>query len=155
MSRGYVGRPMEILLVEDGLLDARLAIAALRRLPFRVRLTLATDGDEAVRCLLRQAEFGEMPRPDIVLLDLVLPKVDGLEILKLIRTTEKLRAIPVVVLTASNSPEDRCRCESFRVDHFLSKPVRLDRFIELVKAFKLHWQEDIILPFAKDEHETP
>jgi len=145
---------MQILLVEDGLLDARVAIAALRKLPFRVRLTLACDGEEAARCLLRQAEFGEMPQPDIVLLDLVLPKLDGLDVLKLIRTTDGLRAIPVVVLTASNSPEDRCRCEAYRVDHFLSKPVRLERFIELVKAFKRHWHEDIILPFAKDDPET-
>ncbi|MFO0871641.1 MAG: response regulator [Pirellulales bacterium] len=146
MSGGYVGRPMEILLVEDSQLDARLTILSLRRVPFRYRLTLVRDGAEALRFLLREGIYREAPAPDVVLLDLLLPEIDGLEVLGRIRAADNLERIPVVVLSASDSESDREKCQHLHVDQFIQKPVNVEKFLRMINDLEQHWQKDIILP---------
>ena len=106
-----VGRPMEILLVEDSLLDAHITIAALKDGGIKHRLTLIRDGMETMEFLLQQNKFSNAPRPDLILLDLLLPKKDGLEVLAEIRADHDLLNIPVVILTASDQTEDQEKCE--------------------------------------------
>lgn len=141
-----VGRPIEILLVEDSLIDARLSMAALRKGLTRHRLTLVCDGDEALRFLRREGIFARAPRPDIILLDLVLPKRDGLAVLADIKADPALQEIPVVVMTASDAEEDRQQCEAMHVDDYITKPVNLDKFLQVMQRVRKHLQQDVILP---------
>jgi two-component system, chemotaxis family, response regulator Rcp1 len=141
-----IGRPMEILLVEDSLLDARLTIHALRRSGLPHRLTLILDGAEAMEFLLQEGRFALAPRPDLILLDLLLPKKSGLEILADLKDNPLLNGIPVVILTATEDDETREQAEAFRVEHFLRKPVHFDRFLQMVKELRHHWHHDLILP---------
>src|SRR6185437_4800433 len=99
MSSQTIGRPMEILLVEDGLVDARVTIAALRKGMIQHRLTLNRDGLEAMEFLRQEGKFARAPRPDLILLALCLPKKDGREVLAEIKADDSLRSIPVVVMT--------------------------------------------------------
>jgi len=146
MNQETVGRSMEILLVEDSLVDARLAIEALKRGEIKHRLTLVRDGGEALEFLQRAGRFLQVPRPDLVLLDLYLPKRDGREVLASIRSEPDLKRVPVVVLTASEAHEDLVRSELLQVDAYMVKPVDLKKFVELVKQFKHFWHADVILP---------
>ena len=146
MSGETVGRPMEILLVEDSLTDAQLAIEALRRGQVKHRLTLVRDGAEAMTFLRQEGPFAKAPRPDLILLDLQLPKMDGREVLKQVKSDEKLKQIPVVILTASQTHEDILKSEDLFVDSYMIKPVDLDKFLEVVKQLKKFWLEDVILP---------
>jgi chemotaxis family two-component system response regulator Rcp1 len=137
---------MEILLIEDGLLDARVAIGALKRGGFRHRLTLVRDGSEAIEFLRQQGRFTLAPRPDLILLDLMLPKKSGLDVLNEIKQDEELRAIPVVVMTNSIAEEDELQCRSLNVDEYIVKPLNLDKFLELVRKLKKFWLNDVTLP---------
>jgi len=141
-----VGRPMEILLVEDGLLDARVAIEALREGQVQHRLTLIRDGIEAMEFLHQEGRFIQAPRPDLVLLDLMLPKKSGLEVLKEVRRDLGLKDLPVVVLTASDAEEDKVKCEMFAVDAYIQKPVNLRKFLSVIKQLQRFWLDDVILP---------
>ncbi len=146
MKHEMVGRPMEILLVEDDLLQARLAIEALKRGGIQHRMTLVRDGQEALDFLQRQGVFARVPSPDLILLDLRLPKVDGLDVLLVVKGDEELGRIPVVIMTSSQEEEDRLRCQMLNVEAFMTKPVRLAEFLSLVKELRRFWQEDVILP---------
>ena len=146
MSNSLVGRPMEILLVEDGLMDARVTIEALREGHVQHRLTLVRDGEEAIQFLRQEGRFARAPKPDLVLLDLMLPKKTGLEVLAELRADLELQELPVVVLTASEHEEDRTQCELFHVDSYISKPVNLEKFLSIVKELKRCWRADVILP---------
>ncbi len=146
MDKELVGRPMEILLVEDGLMDARVTIEALREGDVKHRLTLIRDGLEALEFLARQGKFAKAPRPDLVLLDLMLPKLSGLEVLEKIRADYELRELPVVVLTASEAAEDKVNCEMFAVDAYVTKPVNLAKFLDVIRKLRQHWLDDVILP---------
>jgi two-component system, chemotaxis family, response regulator Rcp1 len=137
---------MEILLIEDGLVDARVAIGALKRSGFRHRLTLVRDGQEAVEFLHQQGLFALAPRPDLILLDLMLPKMSGLDVLNDIKQQEQLRAIPVVVMTSSSAEEDELQCRSLNVDEYIVKPLNLEKFLELVRKLKKFWLDDVTLP---------
>lgn len=141
-----VGRPMEVLLVEDSLVDARLTIGALQRGQVPHHMTLVRDGQEAIDFLLRQGVFARAPRPDLILLDLQLPHRNGLEVLWEIRNHDDLRPLPVVVLTSSDDPEDKAQCAAHEVDGFLGKPVKLDEFLDLVRQLRKHWKKDVLLP---------
>ncbi|MHB8899097.1 MAG: response regulator [Thermoguttaceae bacterium] len=146
MNREIVGRPMEILLVEDDLLQARLAIEALKRGGIQHRMTLVRDGQEAMGFLRRQGIFARAPVPDLVLLDLRLPRIDGLDVLESIKGDASLNRIPVVIMTSSQEEEDRLRCQMLNVEAFMTKPVRLPEFLSLVRELRRFWQEDVILP---------
>jgi len=149
MTNQVVGRPMEILLIEDGLLDARVTIQALRDGEIKHRLTLVRDGQEALEFLHQRGRFSRAPRPDLVLLDLMLPKRTGTEVLAEIRNDNGLREIPVVVLTASDAPEDKNACEVLEVDSYITKPVNLQKFLGVVKQLKRFWLDDVIVPAEK------
>ena len=141
-----VGRPMEILLVEDGLVDARAAIEALREGQIQHRLTLIRDGLEAMEFLQQEGRFTQAPRPDLVLLDLMIPKMSGIDVLKEVRRDYALRELPVVVLTASESEEDKTKCEMFDVNAYIQKPVNLSKFLSVIKELRRFWLDDVIVP---------
>ncbi len=146
MMKQAVGRPMEILLVEDGLVDARLTIAALQHGQLQHRLTLIRDGEEAMEFLRQQGKFARAPRPDLVLLDLLLPKKDGLDVLAEVRADDQLSSLPVVVLTASEDEDLRSRSEMLGIDSFITKPVDFKKFLSVVNELRRYWHADLILP---------
>ena len=147
MSQNTVGRPIEILLVEDSLTSARLTIGALKKGEFEHRLTWISDGNEAVEFLFRRGKYGQAPRPDMILLDLGLPGKDGREVLTEIKACDDLSGIPVVVMTASTDQEDIVRTQQLQVESYLVKPVDLEKFLRLVKELKRFWlHEEVILP---------
>lgn len=137
---------MEILLVEDSLTEAAIVIGALRQGDIKHRLTLVRDGAEAVEFLHQQGRFARAPRPDLILLDLNLPKVSGLEVLADVRGDYDLKDIAVVVLTASSDEEDRLRCDMLNVESYITKPFNLDKFIAVVRQLRSHWHSDLVLP---------
>jgi len=146
MSNETVGRPMEILLVEDSLTSARLTMGALKKGDFQHRLTWLRDGEEAIEFLYQRGIFARAPRPDLILLDLGLPKKDGRQVLAEIKDDDNLKSIPVVILTASTSSEDMLTSERLQVETYLTKPVDLDKFLWLVKELKDFWMAGVILP---------
>ena len=148
MSNILVGRPMEILLIEDNLADARLTCEALKEGNFRHRLTSILDGEEAMRFLNRDKEFARAPRPDLILLDLGLPKMDGRAVLREIKGDPELRSIPVVVMTASKDHEDAVCSQLLNVNAYITKPVDMEKFLGLVKQLKSFWHADVVLPTA-------
>ena len=141
-----VGRPMEILLVEDNLVHARHAIGMLRKGNFKHRVTLVRDGEEASDFLQRHGRFAQAPRPDLILLDLELPKKDGRELLAELKGDFHLRSIPVVVLSASEADEDFARTREYGVASHMTKPVDLDQFLTVIRELKRYWHADVILP---------
>jgi len=146
MNKECIGRPMEILLVEDSLMFARIAIEALRKSDIRHRMTLVVDGQEATDFLQRVGRFARAPRPDLVLLDLGLPKKDGRSVLAEVKADEELRDIPVVVVTGSEDEADLERSRLLGVDGYMTKPVDLDQFLSLIKRLRHAWHSDIALP---------
>ena len=113
----------EILLVEDSLSDARLILEALKQGKLTNHVSHVQDGDEALQFLRRQGPFADVPRPDLVLLDLMLPKKSGIEVLDEIKRDYELKAIPVVVLTASAHEEDKVKCQMLQVDAFITNGI--------------------------------
>lgn len=146
MARELGGRPMEVLLVEDNLADAGLAIESLRVGYVRHRLTLCVNGVEAMEFLRQQGVFQRAPRPDLVLLDLGLPKKDGREVLAEIRADECLKDIPVIVLTASLADADYLRSQSLGVDGYIVKPVNMRNFLEIIRQLRHRWLACVSLP---------
>jgi two-component system, chemotaxis family, response regulator Rcp1 len=144
--RDTIGRPMEIVLIEDNLADARLAIEALNDGQIKHRLTLICDGDEAIDFLTRAGHFARAPRPDLILLDLNLPKKGGREVLDEIKGDEELHSIPVVVLTASQVHEEILRAEHLQVESYMTKPVDLEKFLQVVRQLRRFWLDDMIVP---------
>jgi chemotaxis family two-component system response regulator Rcp1 len=142
----HVGRPMEVLLVEDDLEDAGLTIETLRESKVPCRVSLVRDGDEALAFLRREAHFARVPRPDVVLLDLQMPKKDGRAVLAEMRGDPQLSRIPVVVLTASAAHVQLLQSEKLRAESFLTKPVDRERFQGVVKSLRKYMLADVILP---------
>jgi len=146
MSTETVGRPMEILFVEDSLVSARLTMGALKKGNILHRLTWLTDGEEALDFLYRKGKYSRAPRPDLILLDLDLPKRDGREVLAEVKANDELQNIPIVILTGSTSAEDMLNSEKLHVEAYLTKPVDLETFLWLVKELKDFWLAGVILP---------
>ena len=146
MKSEAVGRPMEILLIEDSVTSARFTMGALRKGQIQHRLTWLRDGEDALEFLHRRGKFVRAPRPDLILLDLGLPKKDGREVLAEIKQDEDLKKIPVVILTASTAAEDMLISERLQVEGYLTKPVDLEKFLWLVKELKGYWLQGVILP---------
>ncbi|HET6883717.1 MAG TPA: response regulator [Pirellulales bacterium] len=143
-----IGRPMEILLVEDGLVDASVTIGALRKGQIQHRMTLIRDGEEAMEFLRQDGKFARAPRPDLILLDLGLPKKDGREVLQEIKGDETLSGIPVVIMTSSDDDEDRVQSQLLGVDSFITKPVDFEKFLTVIRQLKRYLHADLILPAA-------
>ena len=146
MIRDAVGRPMEILLVEDDLEDAGMTIEALRQGDVPCRVSLVRDGEEAMEFLLRRQRYRRAPRPDLILLDLHLPKKSGREVLTDVKADPQLDSIPVVVLTASRTHQEILRVENLHVEDYLTKPVDLQQFIDVVKSLRRYMLSDVIMP---------
>lgn len=146
MSPNAVGRPMEILLVEDNLEDAGLTIEALKQGQVKCRVSLVRDGEEATAFLRRQGIYAQVPHPDLILLDLGLPKKDGREVLTEIRADDRLEDIPVVVLTVSRVHEEILKSENLQVENYMIKPVDLEQFISVIRSLRRFWLAEIILP---------
>ena len=138
--------PVEILLVEDNPGDERLTREALREGKVYHNLHWVKDGVQAMEFLRRQGKYAGVPRPDIVLLDLNLPKKDGREVLEEIKTDEDLKRIPVVVLTTSKAEEDVLRTYNLHANCYVTKPVDLEKFIVVVKSIDVFWLTIVTLP---------
>lgn len=151
MSQAAVGRAMEILLVEDNLQDARITIESLRSEQVHCRVTLVCDGEEALRFLRREGVFARVPRPDLVLLDMELPKKDGRQVLAEIRTSPPLANMLVVVLTASRVHQAVLEAQQLHVDGYMTKPVSLEQFIQAVRSLQRSWLTDLVLPRQGDK----
>jgi CheY-like chemotaxis protein len=144
---GKEGTPLEVLLVEDSAGDVRLTQEALRDANRALHLHVAADGVEAMAFLRREGpEYLEAPRPDLILLDLNLPKMDGREVLAQIKATDNLKTIPVIILTTSQSDVDILKSYELRANCYLSKPVQLDAFEGLVKSINDFWLTKTKLP---------
>lgn len=143
--------PIKILLVEDNPGDARLAVEALKDSKVHNSLYHAKDGVEAMAFLRREEPYSEAPTPDLVLLDLNMPRMDGREVLAQIKDDPALRAVPVVILTTSAAERDLVRTYDLHANAYVVKPLDLDRFIEVVQAIESFWFTIVKLPQANEE----
>jgi len=137
---------IEILLVEDNPGDARLTIEAMREAKVRNRMHVVEDGVEAMEFLRRQGRFGDAPRPDLILLDLNLPRKDGREVLAEVKTDPDLKRIPVVVLTTSRAEEDVLRAYDLHANCYVTKPVDFEQFMRVVREIDEFWVKVVTLP---------
>jgi two-component system, chemotaxis family, response regulator Rcp1 len=136
---GAAGRAMHVLLVEDNLGDIRLTQEAFRGVNKSVHLHVARDGIEAMAFLMRKGTNVDAPRPDLILLDLKLPKMDGREVLTNIKDSNALKSIPIVILTTSDAEEDVAKSYQLQANCYLKKPVELEAFENLVKSIFDFW----------------
>ncbi|BAY96783.1 two-component response regulator [Tolypothrix tenuis PCC 7101] len=138
--------PIEVLLVEDNPGDALLTRIALEDSKISVNLSVVEDGVEAMAFLRKQDRYAHVPHPDIVLLDLNLPKKDGREVLAEIKGDEHLRRIPVVVLTTSQAEEDIVKAYNLAANCYITKPVDFDQFVRIVRSIENFWFAVVKLP---------
>ena len=146
MKDARTGDVMDVLLVEDSPGDVRLTREAFREANGSVRLHVASDGVEAMAFLRRENEYRDSPRPDFILLDLNLPRMDGREVLAHIKADASLRMIPTVILTTSDADADVLRSYELNANAYLRKPVTLEAFENLVKSINDFWLTKVVLP---------
>ena len=139
-------RPIEILLVEDNPGDVRLTQEVFKEGKIRNKLNIAWNGEEALAYLHREGRFASAPRPDIILLDLNLPRKGGREVLAEIKADPELRCIPVVILTTSQADEDIVESYNQHANCYIVKPVELDQFIHVVRTVEGFWLQIVKLP---------
>ena len=139
-------RPIEILLVEDNPGDVRLTREALRDAKVMNNMIVVSDGLEALTFLRREGEYAEARRPDLILLDLNLPRVNGFEVLDAIKEDADLKRIPVVILTTSYAEQDIIRGYDLRANAYVTKPVDLEQFVKVIKSIEDFWLEIVRLP---------
>ena len=139
-------KPIDVLLVEDNPGDVRLTQEALKEGKLLINLSVATDGLEALAFLRREGTHGEAPTPDLILLDLNLPKKDGREVLQEIKTDDQLKRIPVVVLTTSEADADILETYGNHANCYLTKPVDMGQFLEIVMILEEFWLTIVKLP---------
>jgi len=133
------GRPVEILMVEDNPADVLLTREALKEVKMRNNLSVARDGIEAMAFLHQEGTFARSPRPDLILLDLNLPRKDGREVLAEIKADDSLKRIPLVILTTSTAEQDILRTYNLHANCYITKPVDLDQFIIVVQSIENFW----------------
>ena len=141
-----LARAIQILLVEDSPSDAAMTIEALRDGRILNELTVATDGEMAIAMLRKQGSYHDAPRPDLIILDLNLPKMDGREVLDIVKNDEDLMAIPVVVLTSSSAESDIVKSYQLHANSYVTKPVGLDAFLAAVRGIEDFWLSVVQLP---------
>jgi len=141
-----LGKPIEILLVEDNPGDVRLTMELLRESKIHNRISVVNDGIGAMAYLRKEAEFREAPRPDLILLDLNMPRKDGREVLAEIKRDPDLKRIPVVVLTTSSAEQDIVRSYDHHANAYITKPVDLDQFAKVVRSIEEFWFTIVKLP---------
>lgn len=141
-----IGRPIEILLIEDNPGDVDLAREGLAEGKVRNNLHVVGDGEEAMAFLRREGKYANAVRPDLILLDLNLPRKDGREVLAEVKADEALKDIPVVILTTSRSEEDILKSYKLHANCYITKPLNFSRFIEVVKNIEKFWFTIVSLP---------
>ena len=146
MGSNLTGQPINILLVEDNPGDVRLTKERFKEGKVINNLYVTEDGEEAMAFLHREEPYQEMPRPDIILLDLNLPKKDGREVLEEIKSDPDLRRIPVIVLTTSKAEEDILKTYNLHANCYITKPVNLEEFILITKSIESFWLSIVKLP---------
>lgn len=139
-------KPIDILLVEDNPGDVELARVALDESKLRNNLYVAKDGIEATDFLFKKGKFKDAVRPDLILLDLNLPNKDGREVLKEIKEDNSLKRIPVVILTTSSAEQDVLKTYDLHANCYITKPLDLDRFVEVVQRIEDFWLSIVVLP---------
>ena len=147
-------KPIEILLVEDNPGDVRLTRESLREAKVRNNMVVAGDGLEALACLRREGQYTKANRPDLILLDLNLPRMNGFEVLDVIKEDPDLKRIPVVVLTTSQAEQDIIRSYNLYANAYVTKPVDLEQFIKVIRAIEGFWLEIVQLPDEKGPSEA-
>jgi two-component system, chemotaxis family, response regulator Rcp1 len=143
---------IDILLVEDNPADVRLTQEAMLESKLLNRLTVVSDGVEAIQYLRREGRYTEAIRPDLILLDLNLPKKDGREVLAEIKADENLKSIPVVVLTTSDAHTDIVKSYNLHANCYISKPVELEKFLSIVRVIENFWFGIVKLPSLKTQN---
>ncbi|MCF7855708.1 MAG: response regulator [Candidatus Pacebacteria bacterium] len=146
MTSNEWGRPLKILMVEDNPADVKLAEEALKEGKVYTELHWVQDGEEAIAFLERKGDYADAPVPDVILLDLNLPRKDGRQVLAEVKTDERFRAIPVVVLTTSREEEDVLRSYNLHANCYVTKPFDLDRFIQVIQSINEFWLDIVKLP---------
>jgi len=146
MTFDFQGEAIEILLVEDNPSDVRLVKEAFKEGKLRNNLSVMGDGEKAWAFLQKERDFSHAPHPDIILLDLNLPKMDGRELLSQIKESPELRRIPVVILTTSKSEEDILKSYDLHANCYITKPVDLDQFIRVIQSIEHFWLSIVKLP---------
>lgn len=139
-------RPIQILLVEDSPSDAKLTISALKLAKVANELHHVEDGVQAMEFLRRRGKYEKSPRPDLILLDLNLPRKDGREVLEELKNDDDFTTIPVIVLTTSNAEKDIMRSYKLHCNCYVTKPVNFDRFLECVRSIEHFWLSVVVLP---------
>jgi len=137
---------IDILLVEDSEGDARLSLEAMRDSKIRNKMHHVVDGEEAMAFLRKEGKYSKVPRPDLILLDLNLPKKDGREVLAEIKNDDELKRIPVVVLTVSSTEEDILKSYNLHANCFITKPLDLSQFMKVVQSVEDFWLTIVKLP---------
>lgn len=140
------GRPIQILLVEDNPGDVRLVVEALRDAKVRNRLHVVQDGVEAMSLLRREGQYVGIPRPDLILLDLNLPRKDGWDVLAEIKQDADLKRIPVVILTSSAAEQDVLHAYNLYANCYITKPLALEEFLGVIRAIEDFWLAVVNLP---------
>jgi chemotaxis family two-component system response regulator Rcp1 len=146
MKTETTSKLVEILMVEDNPGDVRLTQEALKEGKVLNNMHVAEDGVEAMAFLRREGKYADAPRPDLILLDLNLPRTDGREVLAEIKADKDLRRIPVVVLTVSKAEEDILKTYDLNANCYITKPINLDQFIKVVKSIEEFWLTIVTLP---------
>lgn len=141
-----IKRPVHILLIEDNPGDVRLTQEAFKEGQMDITMSVVMDGVEAVKFLKKEDEYAESEVPDLILLDLNLPKMDGREVLEVIKSTPALKRIPVVVLTTSNAEQDILKSYNLHVNCYINKPVDFDKFFDIIQKIEDFWLSTAILP---------
>ena len=146
METRLMGRPVEFLLAEDNPGDVRLTKEALRESKISNNLNVVPDGVEAMAFLRRMGSYADAPRPDVILLDLNLPKKDGREVLAEVKADPNLRLIPVVIITSSEAEQDVLRTYELHANCYVTKPVDLEQFIKVIQSIETFWLTIVTLP---------
>jgi chemotaxis family two-component system response regulator Rcp1 len=140
------GRPAVILLVEDNNDDVELTKLAFQRAKFAVHLHHVSNGEECMAFLRKQGVYADAPTPNIILLDLNMPRMDGIEVMREISTDEALKHLIIVVMTSSNADEDVLRSYKLRCNSYLVKPIKFDAFAKMIQSFGDYWFTLVTLP---------
>jgi chemotaxis family two-component system response regulator Rcp1 len=141
-----MGSPIQVLLVEDSPSDARLTVEAMRDAGIKNEFHLVKDGEEALQFLHKEGRFQDAPTPDFVLLDLDLPKIDGREVLDVMKADAELKRIPVIILTSSKKDDDISNAYEHQVSCYIKKPVDPDQYFLAMRALKELWFKVVTLP---------
>jgi chemotaxis family two-component system response regulator Rcp1 len=140
------GKPIDILLIEDNPGDIRLTMEAFKEGKFYNNLYVAKDGEDAIHFLRRKGKYSNVPKPDLILLDLNLPKKDGRQVLKEIKSDHELKRIPVIILTISKTEQDILQTNDLHANCYINKPVDVEEFITIIRSIENFWISIVKLP---------